>query len=286
MLALAMGIAAALAWAVHDLLVRKLSQGAAVVPMILAVLAAGSLWLAVPALMADWRGVSGAGLRAAALSGAAYAAGALGLYMAFKLAPVRLVAPVVGAYPMLSLGLAALQGRPVAGVEWAAVAVIVAGIAFVALTGREESTTPDNKALPALGWAVLGAFGFAATFAFGQEAARLMGDLPAILISRLITLGLILALAVLMRQPLMPPVAQRTTLVGMGLLDATAVSLVLAAGGVPHPEYAAVAAALFGVLTILLAWRFLAEPVRAVQWLGIATVFAGIAVLSFQGAAT
>mgnify|MGYP001385446096 CR=1 FL=1 len=41
--------------------------------------------------------------------------------------------------------------------------------------------------------------------------------------------------------------------------------------------------ALFGVLTILLAWRLLAEAVRPVQWAGIATVFAGIAVLSVQG---
>jgi drug/metabolite transporter (DMT)-like permease len=36
-------------------------------------------------------------------------------------------------------------------------------------------------------------------------------------------------------------------------------------------------------VTVLLAWRFLAEPVRPVQWLGIITVFAGVAVLSSQG---
>jgi drug/metabolite transporter (DMT)-like permease len=37
------------------------------------------------------------------------------------------------------------------------------------------------------------------------------------------------------------------------------------------------------VLTVLLATWFLKEPVRLVQWLGIATIFAGIGALSLQG---
>lgn len=283
MLALSLGIAAAFAWAVHDLLVRKLSQGAALLPMMLAVLAAGSLALLVPALtLADWSGVGAAGLGVAALAGFAYALGMGGLYKALSVAPVRLVAPILGAYPMLSLGIAAAQGRVIAPLEWAAVAAIVLGIAVVALTGREESAG-NGPVLPALCWAGLGAVGFASTFALGQEAARLMGDLPAILISRLITLALIAALALSLRAPLLPPRSQRGTLAAMGVLDALALGLVLASGSLPHPEYAAVASALFGVLTILLAWRLLAEAVRPVQWAGIATVFAGIAVLSLQG---
>jgi uncharacterized membrane protein len=40
---------------------------------------------------------------------------------------------------------------------------------------------------------------------------------------------------------------------------------------------------LFGVLTILLAWKILNEAVLPAQWLGIITVFAGIAALSSQG---
>ncbi len=218
----------------------------------------------------------------AALAGFAYALGMGGLYKALSVAPVRLVAPILGAYPMLSLGIAAAQGRAIAPLEWAAVAAIVLGIAVVALTGREESGG-NGPVLPALCWAGLGAVGFASTFALGQEAARLMGDLPATLIARLITLALIAALAVALRAPLLPPRGQRGTLAAMGVLDALALGLVLASGSLPHPEYASVASALFGVLTILLAWRLLAEAVRSLQWAGIATVFAGIAVLSLQG---
>lgn len=283
MLALSLGIAAAFAWAMHDLLVRKLAQGAALLPMMLTVLAAGSVALLVPALIwADWGTVSLAGLGVSALAGFAYALGMGGLYRALSVAPVRLVAPILGAYPMLSLGIAALQGRAIAPLEWAAVAAIVLGIAVVAVTGREE-TAGSGPVLPALLWAGLGAVGFASTFALGQEAARLMGDLPATLTARLVTLGLIAVLALALRAPLLPPRSQRGTLAAMGVLDALALGLVLASGSLPHPEYAAVASALFGVLTILLAWRLLAEALRPVQWAGIATVFAGIAVLSVQG---
>lgn len=283
MLALSLGIAAAFAWAAHDLLVRKLSQGAVLLPMMLAVLAAGSVALLFPALLlAEWSAVGAEGLGVAALAGFAYALGMGGLYKALSVAPVRLVAPILGAYPMLSLGIAAAQGRAIAPLEWAAVAAIVLGIAVVALTGREESGG-NGPVLPALCWAGLGAVGFASTFALGQEAARLMGDLPATLIARLITLALIAALAVALRAPLLPPRGQRGTLAAMGVLDALALGLVLASGSLPHPEYASVASALFGVLTILLAWRLLAEAVRPLQWAGIATVFAGIAVLSLQG---
>ena len=49
MLALGLGLTAALIWAVHDLLARKLSQGAALLPIVLVVLGAGTLatWLIV-----------------------------------------------------------------------------------------------------------------------------------------------------------------------------------------------------------------------------------------------
>ena len=52
------------------------------------------------------------------------------------------------------------------------------------------------------------------------------------------------------------------------------------AGGFAHAEYAAVAASLFGVVTILLAWRFLGERLGRVQGAGLALVFAGIATLA------
>jgi drug/metabolite transporter (DMT)-like permease len=67
------------------------------------------------------------------------------------------------------------------------------------------------------------------------------------------------------------------------VLDALALGLVTASAGLPFPEYASISSSLFGILTIILAWRFLGEAVAPRQVPGIALVFAGIAALSALG---
>ncbi len=285
MLALGFGLTAALIWAVHDLLARKLSQGAALLPIIAVVLGAGCLVLVPAALLAGgWAAMTPAAWGIAALSGLAFAVAIGGLYRAFSLAPVRLVSPVIGAYPMLSLAIAVAQGRAVTGTDWLAVAAVVAGIAIVAVAARDD--TPEGYAaapLVALGWAALSAVGFAATFALAQEATRQGSDLPVILTGRVVALGAILALTAAYKGTVATPRGQIPILAVMGAIDALALGLVTASGGLPRAEFASVASSLFGVLTVLLAAWFLQERVRPVQWLGIATVFSGIAGLSLQG---
>lgn len=285
MLALGFGLTAALIWAVHDLLARKLSQGAPILPMVTVVLAAGCMVLAPVALVAgDWAAMTAAALAIAALSGLAFALAIGGLYRAFSLAPVRLVSPVVGAYPMLSLAIAAAQGRPVTGTDWGAVLVIFTGITIVALSTHDDA--PEAYAAApgvALFWAALSAAGFALTFALAQEAARRGSELPVILIGRVAALAVLLALLLLRKSRPRPARVHLPVLALMGAIDAGALGLVTAAGGLPRAEYASVASSLFGVLTVLLAAWFLKEKVRPVQWLGIAAIFAGIAVLSMQG---
>lgn len=291
MLALGFGLGAALVWAVHDLLARKLSPGAAILPMLAVVLATGSLSV-LPFAVAggDWAAMTGAATAAAAVSGLAFAVAIGALYKALSLAPLRLVSPIVGSYPMLSLGIAAAQGQAVTGAEWLSVALIVAGIAIVCAAVRDDA--PDAYAAPppvAMGWSALSAVGFAITFALAQEATRQGSELPAILIGRLAALAAILILILAIRgagaagghAPL--PRRQLPVLALMGSFDALALGLVTASGGLPRAEYASVTSSLFGVLTVILGAWILRERVRAVQWAGIATVFTGVAGLSLQG---
>ncbi|MCX7286409.1 MAG: DMT family transporter [Rhodobacterales bacterium] len=285
MLALCFGLTAALIWSVHDLLARKLSQGAPILPLLCIVMAAGCVAL-VPVTLAvgGWAEMTGLAWGLAAASGLAIVLAMGGLYKAFSLAPVRLVSPVVGAYPMLSLGIAALQGSRITATDWVAVLVICIGIAITALAARGD--TPEGYAARpavALGWATLSTIGFAATFALGQAAARQGSDLPVILIGRLVALAIFVGLLLWHRGSIMPQRVHFPVLALMGVIDAAALGLVTAAGGLPRAEYASVASSLFGVLTVLLAAWFLKERVRAVQWLGIAAVFVGIAALGLHG---
>lgn len=286
MLALGIGLTAALIWAVHDLLVRKLSQGAALLPTIAVVLGAGSLVLVPVALLTGgWAAMTGAAWGIAMASGLTFALACGTLYKAFSLAPVRLVSPVVGAYPMLSLAIAGMQGGVVTQADWLAVAVIVAGIALVARAARDDG--PEGyvaSPAEAMAWAGISGLAYAVTFALGQEANRQGAEVPVMLIGRLVALAAVVLLALIRGGRLMPPRAQLWLLALMGVLDATAMGLVIAAGRLLRAEYAAVATSLFGVLTVLLAALVLREKVRPVQWLGITVVFSGIAALGLNAA--
>ncbi|MBS3979383.1 MAG: DMT family transporter [Rhodobacteraceae bacterium] len=285
MLALGFGLTAALLWAVHDLLARKLSQGAALLPILVLVLGAGTLGLLpVAVALGGWERMTWPAGGVAALSGLTFAVAIGGLYKAFSLAPVRVVAPVVGAYPLLILLTAVAQGRPVSGGDWLAVLAIVIGITIVAVAARDDA--PEGYAASpgvAMAWAALAALGFAATFGLAQEATRLGSELPVMLVGRIVALAAILSLLVWHRGSLAPQRGHFGVLGLMGLLDALALGLVTASGGLPRAEYASVASSLFGVLTVLLAAWFLKERVRPVQWAGIACVFGGIAVLGLLG---
>lgn len=286
MLALSLGLTAALIWSVHDLLARKLSPGAALVPIVLLVLASGSVVLVVPALVfGDWAGLSGRAVALSCAGGLAFALAIGALYRAFSMAPARIVSPIIGAYPMISLGFAVAQGRAVTLGDWLAVVAVVGGIAVVSLTS-DDADGPGGALgsnLPAMGWSALSACAFAATFALGQEAARQASELPTILITRLVAVLVMAALFVGLRSSLSSLRGNWAVIALMGAMDAVALSMVAASGRLPKAEYASVSASLFGVGTILLASYFLNEKLRPVQWLGVITVFGGIASLSLQG---
>jgi drug/metabolite transporter (DMT)-like permease len=278
MLALMLGLGAALSWGLHDILVRRISQGPNVLGQILVISLTGAPVLFLLA-GADLSGLSGQAVLLAAAAGLAYVMAYVGLFRAFGLAPARLVSPVLGAYPLLSLVLAVLAGVAVPLADWAAVAAVVGGVALVALLAEEEDRT-GGSVRPALIWAAVGATGFALTFALGQAASVGDQSLAAGVVTRCTAAAAMLVPLLLARPTLAPVRANWRALLAMGLLDTLALGLVMLAGGFPHAEYAAVAASLFGVVTILLAWALLGERVRVRQWPGIALVFAGISWLA------
>jgi drug/metabolite transporter (DMT)-like permease len=301
MLALSLGMIAALIWAVHDLLARKLSQNTALLPLIAGVLGFGCVVLLGPVLLfGNFAALSRTALGLAVAAGLTFAMASGSLFRAFSLAPARIVAPVIGAYPILSLGAAALQGRPVSALDWLAVFVVFAGIAIVSITadqtvkaGQETAAhkEPNTAKISAIIWAAFSACGFAATFAISQEAVRsgsglqmmLPVVLPLILITRVVATAIIGA-AYFVQRPGIASLRGHWKLVFMmGAFDALALSLVTMAGNLLFSEYASIAASLFGVLTIVLASYFLNEKLRPVQWIGVAMVFSAIGFLTAQG---
>lgn len=277
MQSLFLGLFAAILWGLHDFTVRKIGPRADAAALYLIVLAAGAVLLAPMAVFTGgWTSLTPRIFGLTLFAGLTMASAGYGLYRAFAIGPVRLVAPICGAFPLLSVGFAMARGAEAGPLIWLGALAVVGGIALVA---RGEQDDQHGNARAAVAWSVLACVSFAAAFGLLQWAVETGPDMVISLISRLAACGFMLTLIIAQRIDLKPAVAIWPLLFGLGALDVTALAAVTVAGGFPRPEFASVASSIFGLVTILLAWRFLREPMTALQWLGAVVVFSGIAVL-------
>lgn len=143
------GALIALLWGVYDFLVRYVSREVGPVYALACVLIGGA---ALPGVFLGLRGKAspgtGEGWMLAALTGAALALASLWLYRAFAIGPVYLVAPVICAYPVLSVSRSFLRGAEARLLDL----VAIGGVVLVAATGTdEESRGPDEAAPDAAG---------------------------------------------------------------------------------------------------------------------------------------
>lgn len=210
-------------------------------------------------------------------AGAVYAIAGLGLYKALAIGPVRLVAPIIGAYPILSMAWAAASGGAVESVHWLAVLIVIAGVAYIAISSDEGES--DGSKGWAIFWSLISGPGFAIAFALSQSATALADEWSMTLPMRGAAIVVILAIAIALRANIVPRPRSLWILGAMGALDALALGCVSAAGNFANPEFASVAASTFGLSTVVLAALFLRERMRGVQWIGVVVVFAAIASL-------
>ena len=277
MISLTLGLVAALCWGLHDFTIRRIGGRADVAAMFATVTLFGLLPLIPVALLAGgWQAIGPQQMVLAVAAGITSVSANIGLYRAFTIGPVSLVAPICGAYPVLSVLFSVARGNPAGGQEWLAVLAVVAGVAVVA---RGEGGASSGSRLAAALWAALASLSFALTFGLAQWSAETGAHLPVAALTRLTALAVALVWLLQRRPGSGGLAAIWPSLLLMGFLDVGALTTVTLAGGLPNAEYAAVASSIFGIVTILLAWKFLHEPMRPAQWGGVALVFAGIAAL-------
>lgn len=280
MSALTLGLVAALCWGIHDITIRYLSRSVPLLAALLVVLIVGAAFqLAALVITGHGFAMPATALALSLAAGVAFLVASLGLYFAFQRGPVRLVAPLIASYPILSMGFALAAGASVTLFHGLAVLAIVAGVGIVAaLSDDSDDDTPPIG--PTIALSLIAAAGFAGTFKLGQLAALSGPELPTTMIARLTALALLIALITARRAPFWPGKRALVPLVIMGVLDGIALMAVISAAPLPNPQYAAVTSSTFGLLTIVLAWAFLRERMSAPQWAGCLLAFAGIAFLA------
>ena len=280
MSALGLGLIAALCWGFHDICVRFLSRNTPISACIITVLTTGLVFhLGVMGIRSGFTPLTSQTVWMSALAGLFFVIATYGLYHAFERGPVRLVAPIIAGYPIISVGLAAVQGAPLSLAQLVAVLAIVVGVAIVAALSDTSVDDAPPKG-PTILYATISAIGFAGTFALGQHAAELSGELPTTLVTRVVAVVVTVAILVLAKQPFWAGKRALPILITMGIADGVALLAVLKAGTLPNAEFAAVASSMFGLLTILLAWVLLRERMTGAQWIGCLIAFVGVGYLA------
>jgi drug/metabolite transporter (DMT)-like permease len=127
---------------------------------------------------------------------------------------------------------------------------------------------------------LLSAVGFALGVFTAQQAVPVYGNLQTIWVSRVVSLVcLVLVFAAQRARPTIPlPWWPLVALQGM--IDTSGYLFLNAGSHGEDAEIAAVTASAFGAVTTILARIFLREHMPLIQWVGIACIFAGVAVLS------
>ena len=278
--ALELGLLAAMCWGFHDVCVRFISQKTPISACILTVLIVGLIFhigLMIPTK--EITVISKSAFVLATIAGVSFVIASFCLYYAFKRGPVKLVAPLIASYPILSISWAIWIGTPISKFQILAVLAIIFGVSIVAVLSdiSEEKIPPIGKTIAL---SLIAAIAFACTFASGQAAAELSPYMSATLVTRIISIMLCAIIIYFAGLKYWPGKSAIPWLIAMGCADGLALWCVFSAGALENPQYASVTSSIFGLITILLAWIFLKERMTILQWTGCIITFLGVGYLA------
>src|SRR5919108_803903 len=219
------------------------------------------------------------------LAGSLNACGTLSLYRSFEIGKMAVVAPLSASYPALTLILSWLGGDHLSAARVAGILFILFGVAVVAGGERapsENSAQPEKTNTRGIGWGLISSIAFGVLFwLLGIRVVPRVGAVQAVWMIRLTSSLLTAAIIFFAAQPMsLPRGSVRGMALGMGAFDTLA--FVLSNRGMQMEQVAVISVlgSLYGAVTVGLAAIFLREHISRRQWTGIATIFAGIFLIS------
>jgi len=219
------------------------------------------------------------------LAGFLNAVSGLALYRAFEIGKMSVVAPLSASYPALTLLLSWMTGDRLSVVRIAGIFCTLVGVVVVA--GGEKTPDVNDPAArqrggKGIGWAVFASVGFALLFwLLGIRIVPRVGAVQTVWTIRLTSTLLMAAASFIVKQPVNLPRGEvRWMVLSMGAFDTGA--FVLSNLGMKMEQVAVISVlgSLYGAVTVALAAIFLREHVSRWQWMGIATIFVGIFLIS------
>jgi drug/metabolite transporter (DMT)-like permease len=275
MTAVALALAASLAWGSSDFLAGIKSRNLAVLPVLVVSQAAG-LVLVLAAAVA-WGGALPDARFAlwAAAAGAAELVGFAALYRGLAVGAMSVVAPISATAALVPLLVGITAGERTGTLQSAGLALALAGLALASL----ERSSDGARTAAGVGLALLAALGFGAFFV-GMDRASDGGVLWAVALNRCTSLGLLMLFAAAKRRRVGVARADRLAVVGVGTLDVAANILFAAALTFGLGGMVAVVGSMYPVTTVLLARVLLHDRIAGWQELGVGGALAGVALVT------
>jgi drug/metabolite transporter (DMT)-like permease len=284
MLALGLGLFAALCWSVHDLMARKLAPVLGAYRMSIFVMLVGFLLLS-PAIFTS-PGLSGGpwmALWPMIVLGVTYGIAVSSLFMGFAMAPVSIVGPFTAGYPALVVIWGMVNGLQPSLLQLIAILAILAGAVIVGRFSADDGglNEVEKGRMPlVIFFCALASVCFAASVIMGQNLSPRFGEIATAGMLRLPAALVLVPIA--LREKGEAPRLQFGSLgfiAIMALLDVSALTGINYMGRLPAKEMGAMGISAYGGVAVLLAMIVLKEKVSPAQWFGIGLTVAGVAVL-------
>jgi drug/metabolite transporter (DMT)-like permease len=284
MLALGLGLFAAVCWSVHDLMARKLAPTLGAYRMSIFVMLVGFVLLS-PAIVASagLQGGTWMELWPMIVLGVTYGVAVSSLFKGFAMAPVSIVGPFTAGYPALVVIWGMVNGLQPSLLQVLAIFAILAGAVVVGRSGQSDgglNTVEKGKLPQVIFFCVLASVCFAASIIMGQNLSPRFGEIATAGMLRL-PAALVLVPIAFREKGEMPKFRFSSwgLLAAMALLDISALTGINYMGRLPAKEMGAMGISAYGGIAVVLAMIFLREKVSLPQWFGIALTVTGVGVL-------
>ena len=216
--------------------------------------------------------------------------GSLALYRAFEIGVLMIVSPIAASYAALTVVLSLLSGETLSQLRGIGIGLALIGAVFAATSFASSEELKAEAGEPAqkrrltrgAGMALFAAVVYGVMFwLLGFQVTPALGGAAPIWLIRLVTPCTLALVAAPTRQPLHLPSSRGWWLVvGVGMLDTSAYVANTIGFATHQIAVVSVLASLFSTVTVILAWFFLRERLHWSQWLGLAGIFVGVALVS------
>jgi drug/metabolite transporter (DMT)-like permease len=282
------GLGAALGWGLADLFAalsgRRVGAWATVViAQVVSACVLAVVLLAVRPDLGELGVVAPWLIPSSALAAAAY----LSLYRALELGPVAVVSPVLAAYAVIPVLLAvAFLGESLSAGQAVGVTVTIVG-AVMTSTDLRAVRAGTHRMPAGLPWAIVSALLFGvATYTLGWASGR-AGWLPSLWLARTTAASMFVLAALVLRvrrgrtfeRPV--PRAVVLLLIVLGLVDASGTMSYTRGAEVGLVSIVTAVSATYPLIPVFGGVRFFGERPGSSQYVGVALVVAGLALLGF-----